>query len=53
MVAAFRVDEGNPSIAHGSNLNMGQMTASRLDCRCEAPLDYVDREFKEWTLRRL
>ncbi|TQE09691.1 hypothetical protein C1H46_004648 [Malus baccata] len=53
MVMAFRVDEGNLSIAHGSNLDLGQMTASHLDCRSEAPLDYVDLEFKEWTLRRL
>ncbi|TQD91660.1 hypothetical protein C1H46_022724 [Malus baccata] len=53
MVATFRVDEGNLLITHGSNLDMGQMTASHLNCRSEAPLDYVDREFKEWTLRRL
>ncbi|KAM1148641.1 hypothetical protein ACFX2B_029019 [Malus domestica] len=53
MVAGFRVNEGNLSIAHSSNLDLGQMTASHLDCRSEAPLDYVDQEFKEWTLRRL
>ncbi|KAM1512942.1 hypothetical protein ACFX1Z_024436 [Malus domestica] len=33
MVVAFRVDEGNPSMAHGSNLDLGQMTVSHLDCR--------------------